>query len=92
MATTERDGASPRLVAVGAGRMGRGIAIACAWAGRRIAVVDLKRRSPAEWRALRDDARAEIEASLASLAELGAIGRERVAAIVARIAFVEAAG
>jgi 3-hydroxybutyryl-CoA dehydrogenase len=80
MATTDAVAAAPRFVAVGAGRMGRGIAIAFAWAGHRIALVDLRRRSGDAWRALRDDARAEIDASLLSLAELGAVGREQVAA------------
>ena len=87
MATEPR----PRFAAVGAGRMGRGIAIACAWAGHRIAVVDLRRRDASAWQALRDDARAEIEASLASLAELGALRREQVAQIAARVELVAAA-
>jgi 3-hydroxybutyryl-CoA dehydrogenase len=90
MATIEPAGPPPRLVAVGAGRMGRGIAIAFAWAGHRIAVVDLKRRSAAEWQALRADARAEIDASLKSLAELGAVDRARIDAIAARLAQLEA--
>jgi len=93
MATTDAAAvAAPRLVAVGAGRMGRGIAIAFAWAGHRIAVVDLKRRSAEAWRALRADARAEIDASLRSLAELGAIDPARIGAIAARIDFIDAAG
>ena len=36
-----------RFAAVGAGRMGRGIAIAFAYAGHRIALVDLRQRTPA---------------------------------------------
>ena len=88
----ERVTAPPRFVAVGAGRMGRGIAIACAWAGHRIALVDLKPRGAAAWQALRDEARAEIDASLASLAELGALRPEQVATIAARVDLVDAAG
>ncbi|MBW8720110.1 MAG: 3-hydroxyacyl-CoA dehydrogenase, partial [Variovorax paradoxus] len=34
----------PRFAAVGAGRMGRGIAIAFAYAGHRISLVDLRQR------------------------------------------------
>jgi len=83
--------AAPRFAAAGAGRMGRGIAIACAWAGHRIALIDLRRRDAGAWQALRDDARAEIGASLASLAELGALGREQVGAVAARIELVAAA-
>ena len=35
-----------RFAAVGAGRMGRGIAIAFAWAGHRIALGRLRPRTP----------------------------------------------
>ena len=38
-----------RFAAVGAGRMGRGIAIAFAYAGHRIALVDLRRRTDEQW-------------------------------------------
>ena len=62
-----------RFAAVGAGRMGRGIAIAFAYAGHRIALVDLRPRSPEAWQRLCDEARAEIRASLGVLAQLGAI-------------------
>ena len=93
MATSESSAADapPRLAAVGAGRMGRGIAIACAWAGHRIALIDLRRRDAGAWRALSDDARAEIDASLRSLAELGALRHEQVAAVAARVQLVAAA-
>ena len=53
-----------RFVAVGAGRMGRGIAIAFAYAGHRIALVDLRMRTPEAWQRLCEEARAEIRASL----------------------------
>jgi len=79
-----------RFAAVGAGRMGRGIAIAFAYAGHRIALVDLRRRTPQAWQALCDEARAEIEASLRGLAQLGAIEPQQVAAIAARVELVDA--
>jgi 3-hydroxybutyryl-CoA dehydrogenase len=88
---SDRASAPARFVAVGAGRMGRGIAIACAWAGHRIALVDLRPRSREAWQALRDEARAEIEGSLTSLAELGAARPEQLAAIAARVELVAAA-
>ena len=47
---------SPRLAAVGAGRMGRGIATAFAYAGHRIVLVDLRARTAADFARLRDDA------------------------------------
>jgi 3-hydroxybutyryl-CoA dehydrogenase len=81
-----------RFVAVGAGRMGRGVAIAFAYAGHRIAVVDLKPRSPDAWQRLRYDARDEVSACLQALAALGAIAETQVEAIAQRVELVDAAG
>jgi 3-hydroxybutyryl-CoA dehydrogenase len=81
-----------RFAAVGAGRMGRGIAIAFAYAGHRIALVDLRQRTDEQWRKLQDEARAEIRGSLAGLAALGAMDAGQVAAIAARVELVDAAG
>ena len=81
-----------RFVAVGAGRMGRGIAIAFAYAGHRIALVDLRQRTPAAWQALREEALAEIRGALQALARLGAIEEDRIAAIAARVELVDAGG
>jgi 3-hydroxybutyryl-CoA dehydrogenase len=80
----------PRFAAVGAGRMGRGIAIAFAYAGRRISLVDLRQRSDAAWQALCSEAESEIEASLGALAQLGVIDAAQVAAIAARVELVRA--
>jgi len=77
-----------RIAAVGAGRMGRGIALAFAYAGHEIAVVDLKAREPAAWRSLRDDAFAEMRASLEMLAELEAMPRDAIARVLGRIRLV----
>ena len=79
-----------RFVAVGAGRMGRGIAIAFAYAGHRIALVDLRPRTPEAWQRLCDEARAEIRASLEGLAQLGALAPEQVPAIAERVELVDA--
>ena len=62
-----------KLAAVGAGRMGRGIALAFAMAGYDFALVDLKRRGGAQWSSLESQAQAEMGASLDMLAELGAL-------------------
>lgn len=75
----------PRYAAVGAGRMGRGIALAFAWAGHRIALIDLRRRDAQALRALRADVDAELRASLAALVELGAIDATLTDALLARI-------
>jgi len=81
-----------RFVAVGAGRMGRSIATAFAYAGHRVAVVDLRPRTPVQWQALQQEATAEVRASLNSLAELGAFSAAQVEAIVARVSWVNEAG
>ena len=77
-----------RFAAVGAGRMGRGIAIAFAYAGHRIALVDLRRRSGDAWQRLCDDARAEIRASLDGLAQLGALRADQLEEIAERVELV----
>lgn len=80
----------PRFVAAGAGRMGRGIAIAFAWAGHRVALADLRRRSADDARRLEADARREIDASLQVLARLGAVADAQAAAIARRIEWFDA--
>jgi 3-hydroxybutyryl-CoA dehydrogenase len=82
---------APRFAAVGAGRMGRGIAIAFAYAGHRIALIDLRMRSDEAWQKLRAEARAEIESSLSGLAQLGVLDAAQVPAIAERVVLVPAA-
>lgn len=82
----------PRFAAVGAGRMGRGIAIAFAYAGHRVTLIDLRDRTPEAWRMLHDEALAEISASLAGLVQLGAIDEAQARAIAARVELVDASG
>jgi 3-hydroxybutyryl-CoA dehydrogenase len=62
-----------KIACVGAGRMGRGIALAFTLAGREVTLVDLKPR--ADFERLKAEAMQEMEASLAMLVELGAIPR-----------------
>jgi 3-hydroxybutyryl-CoA dehydrogenase len=62
-----------KIACVGAGRMGRGIALAFTLAGREVTLVDLKPR--ANFAQLKAEAMQEMEASLAMLVELGAIPR-----------------
>jgi 3-hydroxybutyryl-CoA dehydrogenase len=81
-----------RIAAVGAGRMGRGIAIAFAYAGHRIALIDLKQRTGDAYRTLHDEARAEIRSSLQGLAALGAIDEGQIEPIAERVELVDASG
>lgn len=78
------------IAAVGAGRMGRGIALAFAYAGYDIDLIDLKARAAQEWNSLREDALAEIQASLDALMELSAIPADAVTRIRNRIHLVSA--
>ena len=68
-----------KIACVGAGRMGRGIALAFALAGREVTLVDLKARP--DFGKLKSEAMEEIEASLAMLDELGALPQSGVARI-----------
>jgi len=74
-----------RIVALGAGRMGRGIGHVFAYAGYRVDIVDFKARAPAAGARLRDAALAEIGANLALLAALGVLDTAQREAILARI-------
>lgn len=60
-----------RIAALGAGRMGRGIAIVFAYAGHPVALIDFKDRPQADFDALAAEARAEIADTLRLLHELG---------------------
>ncbi len=79
-----------RFAAVGAGRMGRGIAIAFAYAGHRIALLDLKSRPAQDWARLHGEARAEIAQGLSGLVALGVIDAGQAEAIAARVEYVDA--
>ncbi len=74
-----------KIVALGAGRMGRGIAHVFAYAGYRVDVLDFKPRTPEEGRRLREAALAEVSANLGLLGELGVLTGEQQRTILARI-------
>jgi 3-hydroxybutyryl-CoA dehydrogenase len=77
-----------KIACIGAGRMGRGIALAFARAGYDVVVVDFKPRE--SWGALRKEAMTEMEAALAMLAELGA-GSPGALARIRMVPYAEAA-
>lgn len=77
--------ALPIIACVGAGRMGRGMAHAFAYAGHNVRLVDAKERSAAEFQMLAAQALDEISASLTLQADIGACPRDAVAAIMTRI-------
>ncbi|MBT4691314.1 MAG: 3-hydroxybutyryl-CoA dehydrogenase [Rhodospirillaceae bacterium] len=75
------------VAAIGAGRMGRGIAHVFAYAGYRVTLADVKPRRAAEHETLLTAARAEIEGNLKTLAEFGAFDGALIPAMLARIHF-----
>ncbi len=77
-----------RIAAAGAGRMGRGIALAFAWGGYAVALIDLKPRDAAAAERLRREAMDEMAASLAMLAELGALTDAEAQRVLSRIRVV----
>lgn len=79
--------ALPMIAALGAGRMGRGIAQVFAYAGHHVVLVDAKPRPEGAARRLAEEARSEIEASLAALAEIGAFAATAIPGILDRIGF-----
>ena len=82
---------SERIAALGAGRMGRGIAVQFAYAGHAVALLDLKPRAPEAFAQLADAALAEIAQTLIMLAELGMGSAADVPALLARITIHPAA-
>jgi 3-hydroxybutyryl-CoA dehydrogenase len=79
--------ALPLIGSLGAGRMGRGIAQAFAYAGHEVVLIDGKPREPEATARLAAEARAEIQASLAVLAELGALKSDEIREVLARVRF-----
>lgn len=75
------------IAAVGAGRMGRGIAVAFAYSGHAVRLIDAKTRSPDDARALGQAAAEEIRATLEMMATFGMLRAEEVAGIAARVTF-----
>ncbi len=75
------------ICAVGAGRMGRGIATAFALAGHRAVLVDLRERDAAASDALRAEALGQVAADVDFLAQQGLIDEGAAVAAVARVAF-----
>jgi 3-hydroxybutyryl-CoA dehydrogenase len=73
------------IAAIGAGRMGRGIAIAFAYAGHPVRLIDAKPREAAAFEALAADAAREIRGTLGMLAGFGMLEPAAVEAVAARV-------
>jgi 3-hydroxybutyryl-CoA dehydrogenase len=80
----------PVIACLGAGRMGRGIAVAFAYAGHRVTLIDVKPRSAEQFAKLRENTLGEIRNTLASLARFKLLADKDAAAIVARVTIAAA--
>ena len=80
--------ARPVIACLGAGRMGRGIAVAFAYAGHAVTMIDVKARSAEQFATLEAEALDEISKTLASLTRFGLLADNDAEAIVARISVV----
>lgn len=76
------------IACLGAGRMGRGIAVAYAYAGHRVCLIDLKPRDGDGFATLARAAADDVATTLASLAECGLIPPAEVGGIAARVQIV----
>ena len=75
------------IAVLGAGRMGRGIATAFAYAGHPVHLLDVKARPLPQAEALGREAFAEIDTSLAAMAEWGAFDDALRPQVMRRIAY-----
>ena len=75
----------PVIAAVGAGRMGRGLAHVFAYAGHEIRLLDAKERDAAAFENLKADALSETRRTIGLMASLGRIDGSAIDGIMARV-------
>ncbi len=73
------------IACLGAGRMGRGIAVAFAYAGHAVTLIDVKARSTDQFATLEAEALGEIKKTIESLARFGLLAEKDADAVVARV-------
>src|SRR5437868_8974037 len=76
------------IACLGAGRMGRGIAVAFAYAGHTVTMIDIKARSAEDFARLEADALGEVRKTFASLSSLGLLTEADVEPLIARVSVV----
>src|ERR1700739_4548719 len=82
----------PAVACLGAGRMGRGIAVAFAYAGYPVTMIDVKTRSPEQFAKLKTEALDEVAKTLASLSRFGLLTGDDAKAVIERVFVVPASG
>src|SRR6476469_1830331 len=70
------------IACLGAGRMGRGIAVAFAYAGHAVTLIDVKARSTDQFAMLEAEALGEIKKTMASLARFGLLAEKDSAELI----------
>ncbi|MGB9365850.1 MAG: 3-hydroxybutyryl-CoA dehydrogenase [Xanthobacteraceae bacterium] len=80
------------IACLGAGRMGRGIAVVFAYAGHTVSLVDFKARGDAAFKTLSDDALNEVRNVLGTLAGFGLFEAAHVETLMARVSVVPEKG
>ena len=73
------------IACLGAGRMGRGIAVAFAYAGHAVTMIDVKPRSTDAFAKLKAEALDEVRKTLASLSRFGLLGADDAETVIARV-------
>ena len=76
------------IACLGAGRMGRGIAVAFAYAGHGVAIVDFKPRDTDTFLALEAEALGEIRTTFASMARFGLLQQGDIDTLMTRVRIV----
>lgn len=76
------------IACLGAGRMGRGIAVVFAYAGHPVKVVDFKPRSGADFKRVETEALGEIRGVLTSLSAFGMFDPAQIETILSRVSIV----
>jgi 3-hydroxybutyryl-CoA dehydrogenase len=86
MTTTRRP-----IACLGAGRMGRGIAVAFAYAGHAVTMIDVKEgRSAEQFAKLKAEALDEVRKTFGSLSRFGMLNENEADALMARVSVVPA--
>ena len=80
------------IACLGAGRMGRGIAVAFAYAGHDVAIVDFKARDADKFAVLEAEALSEIRTTFVSLARFGLLRPNDIDTLMTRVRVVPEAG
>jgi 3-hydroxybutyryl-CoA dehydrogenase len=78
----------PAIACLGAGRMGRGIAVAFAYAGHNVIMIDVKPRSIEQFSRLESEALDEVRKTLASLTRFGLLNDDQAKAVISRVSIV----